>query len=541
MTQKARFIETNSALTQKEKERALIFFTRHPNYENRIDWNKKIIPFDEFERVFTLAENSARNRKKKTREDPKTMLAAHNCPVIGEAENFLIAVPLDWQAAVFCNSFQCGGEGAKWCVGNSKSPEQWETFARRGQSFYFIYFKKEDPAFGKKIMLLVTEYDDWRIYFQNNYSTNSELLKYYLNTNTISPVEPEGRFDFNPAACLAKLLGRPVLNIEALKQKVRGDRSRGSPAEAIAAYTQALELGCHKAGTDRAWEYARIGQKKKALADLLAILHPDLNEKPAIKHYMEVIKKWNWAFTCLPKKYKTGEFYFAAVEKLDCYTFFDLPKKYRTEELCFEAVRQDVYNLRYVPKKYRTTDLYLTAARQGGTAIKYVPKKHITAELCLAAVRRNGMAIKYVPKKYITAELCLTAVQRKSGAIKYVPQKYITVEFCLAALKDYKTIFHCVQKKARPEIALALVRKNGLFLDYLPKKHITAELCIEAVRKTGMALELVPKKYKTQAFYFEAVKANSTAFEHIPETHKTTELYIEAVRKNCPGQLFFEY
>jgi hypothetical protein len=69
------------------------------------------------------------------------MLTAHNCPVIGEAENFLIAVPLDWQAAVFCNSFRCGGQGAKWCIGDSKSSKLWEAYNKKGNLFYFIYFK----------------------------------------------------------------------------------------------------------------------------------------------------------------------------------------------------------------------------------------------------------------------------------------------------------------------------------------------------------------------------------------------------------------
>jgi hypothetical protein len=65
MTQKARFIETNPALSPQEKKQALAFFAKYPNYESHIDWNKKAIPFGKFEQVFTLAENSVRSQKKK--------------------------------------------------------------------------------------------------------------------------------------------------------------------------------------------------------------------------------------------------------------------------------------------------------------------------------------------------------------------------------------------------------------------------------------------------------------------------------------------
>jgi hypothetical protein len=345
---------------------------------------------------------------------------------------------------------------------------------------YFIYFKKEDLAFGKKLMVTHDRaLNDWNVYYQNDRSSNFELLQYELKNNVIAPVKPEGPLNFEPMEHLSLLLGRiePV-KLEALKYKMKGDRlGMDKPKEAIAAYTKAMELDplCDGAQKSRALLYAKTGQRKKALYELLAVHYPGLKGKPTLKQYLGLIKKCSWAFKLLPAQYKTEGFCYAAV-KLNSAVFDYIPKKYKTTELGFEVVKKDVFDCRNIPKKC------------------------ITAELCLAAVRQDGWVIDYIPKEFITAELCMAAIKRGyDDAIEYVPEAIRTVDLYLESVKDYTTLFNRVPEKLKPDLALALVRKNGLFLDYVPEKFMTAELCLEAVKQTPLALDLVPEQYKMAA------------------------------------------
>ena len=545
MTKKARFIEANPALFPKEKEQVLTFFTKHPNYESRIDWNSKAVSFCEFEKLFKLAKNSARNKKRKQRADPKAMLAEHNCPVIGEADNFLIAVPRDWQAAVFCNSFQCGGQGARWCIGDSRSPEHWESYSEKGRVFYFIYFKKEDTAFGKKIMLehsMVTD-SNWQLYFQNNDEADFSLLAYYLKN--IRPMEPDGQSDFDTADYLSRLLRRSVYNpsIEARKYKVRGDRLHNDgPAEAIAAYTRALELepDYDEAREFRALVYGSNGQNEKAWADWFAIHYPDLQEKPTIKHYLGVIEKYAWALDHVPEKFKTEDFYLAAIRK-NYKAFYYIPDEFKTAKLCLAGVVRNGLYIIYVPEELKTAELYLEAVKYSGNNLEYVPEELKTAELCLEAVKRNDHGLKYVPEELKTAELCLEAVNNSGFAFQYVPEEFKTAELCLAkVIRNGNNLEWVSEELKTVELCLAAVKNNIKALEYVPEK-LKAEVLIAGAKENGLFLEDVPEKFKTLELCLAAVKNNDIAFKYVPENLKTAGLYIEAVRKDSPFQIFFEY
>jgi hypothetical protein len=65
-TKKSRFINALSTLTENQKEELKSFFSKYPVYESRINWNSKDLQYTDFSRVFELAENYSKNRKRKT-------------------------------------------------------------------------------------------------------------------------------------------------------------------------------------------------------------------------------------------------------------------------------------------------------------------------------------------------------------------------------------------------------------------------------------------------------------------------------------------
>ena len=180
MTKKARFIERASTLSDAEKEKAIAFFNKHPVYENQIDWNSKLLQYRDFEKVFLMADNSQKSVKQKVKNNPELLFKGYNCRIVHRNKAFMIVMPLDWECAVFFNSFKCGGEGAKWCIGDRKNCLNWNFHIEKGDLFYFIYFFEEHPVWGRKLYLqYMSEYDCLTLWNQED-KTVSEFVFYPL-------------------------------------------------------------------------------------------------------------------------------------------------------------------------------------------------------------------------------------------------------------------------------------------------------------------------------------------------------------------------
>jgi hypothetical protein len=153
MTKKARYIEKLDALSAEQKKAVTDFFTKYPNYEKHIDWNSTSLTYHDFEDVFALAENSLKNIKRKRKTDPRLLFEKYNCEIIRQTDDFLIVVPLDWECAVFFNSFHCGGEGARWCIGAANDASHWNSYLEGKNIFFLIYFVNKHPLLKKKTLI----------------------------------------------------------------------------------------------------------------------------------------------------------------------------------------------------------------------------------------------------------------------------------------------------------------------------------------------------------------------------------------------------
>ncbi|WP_010257593.1 hypothetical protein [Treponema primitia] len=152
-TKKARLIDNLLLLTEAEKFEVKKFFNKYPVYESKIDWNNRDLHYTDFLKVFELAERSAKNSKRKAKKNPLTLFLNCNCNIIAQMEDFIITIPLDWECMVYFNSFGCGGSGARWCIGDKKTSEHWDTSIIKGENFFFIFFLETDTIFGKKIII----------------------------------------------------------------------------------------------------------------------------------------------------------------------------------------------------------------------------------------------------------------------------------------------------------------------------------------------------------------------------------------------------
>lgn len=60
-----------------------------------------------------------------------------------ENKEFIFVVPLTWEACKFMDSFECGGAGAKWCLGYEKTDSYFRDYVKKGYLFVLALRKKQ--------------------------------------------------------------------------------------------------------------------------------------------------------------------------------------------------------------------------------------------------------------------------------------------------------------------------------------------------------------------------------------------------------------
>lgn len=99
---------------------------------------------------------------KQKKADPKNMFSnKEDFLILDENSHYLFVGVLTYQGAIFCDSFQCGGAGAKWCIGYEKTDRYWIDYvAKRNKRFVLVFNKKVyGDEFNQKYMLEISETD----------------------------------------------------------------------------------------------------------------------------------------------------------------------------------------------------------------------------------------------------------------------------------------------------------------------------------------------------------------------------------------------
>ena len=140
---KDRFIKkidwNGSSFTEQE---VLDFFKSHANLENKIDWNKSVD--EQKAQIINLIDETKTNKENKT--DIKNLFKSNEFRIVGEDDNFVYVAPLTWEACKFIDSYQCGGQGATWCIGWEKSDEYWSQYVDDGYVFVLMMSKNKNTS-----------------------------------------------------------------------------------------------------------------------------------------------------------------------------------------------------------------------------------------------------------------------------------------------------------------------------------------------------------------------------------------------------------
>lgn len=67
--------------------------------------------------------------------------SGYDMALLGENDKFLFVAPLTHKGAVWMDSFECGGEGARWCIGTSDNREYWDDYLS-DSTWFILAFNK---------------------------------------------------------------------------------------------------------------------------------------------------------------------------------------------------------------------------------------------------------------------------------------------------------------------------------------------------------------------------------------------------------------
>lgn len=119
----------------------------------KIDWNQYKLQYDDTE-IQKLSDNAvqlidayltwqvekqAKEEKKANIQNLKKEFSNKDMyKVIDEVGSWIFVCPLCYEAAVFMDSYKCGGAGARWCIGYEKDNHYWNTYTGAQHKFFIL-------------------------------------------------------------------------------------------------------------------------------------------------------------------------------------------------------------------------------------------------------------------------------------------------------------------------------------------------------------------------------------------------------------------
>lgn len=186
---------------KKAREEMKAFFKKYSNWENKLDWNKlKTITYADFEKIKDQASQTKGAQKKEIASNIQSIFKSvwgRLFEIIRETDNWLFVAPLTWEAAVYCDSSENQGAGAKWCIGTEAGDTYWKDYTETGSTF-IMAFNKNYKSLNKnelktKLKFMIQQDGSGDIYVWNQEDRsfsygNKDLPDFEVPFNELKPM-----------------------------------------------------------------------------------------------------------------------------------------------------------------------------------------------------------------------------------------------------------------------------------------------------------------------------------------------------------------
>ena len=151
------FLESKDYLIDKldledyQKEELKVFFKKHPNFENKIDWNNKDLQWVDFQDLIAVEGKTKTQAKKKGLEG---LAEGKDYEVVSQGQSdmgsWIIYYPLNHKASqTLASTKTIPAIEGKWCISMNYA-SHWNEYTSKGIDFFFVFFFPEGDNIGAK-------------------------------------------------------------------------------------------------------------------------------------------------------------------------------------------------------------------------------------------------------------------------------------------------------------------------------------------------------------------------------------------------------
>ena len=142
-------------LDDEKKRQLKAFFKKYPNYENKIDWNRKDLSWKDFEGLLAN-EGKSKSQAKKTGitgltegKDYEILFSNDICTIYYPLTHLGSKVLADKKTAPFTTG--------KWCI-SMNDAYWWQDYTFRDHDFFFVFFKPMEGQENKGLKFAISRY-----------------------------------------------------------------------------------------------------------------------------------------------------------------------------------------------------------------------------------------------------------------------------------------------------------------------------------------------------------------------------------------------
>ena len=135
-------------LTDEQKQEVIDFFRKKPNLENRIDWNRRDLTYEDFLEVMDPERNMTKSQRRRLVKSSgiRGLKKGEDYIPLEAPEGIDAYIPLNYEASKLIACKDIGSGVGAWCTAWQKSPEHWNRYTDRNNVMIYILYPNTKEA-----------------------------------------------------------------------------------------------------------------------------------------------------------------------------------------------------------------------------------------------------------------------------------------------------------------------------------------------------------------------------------------------------------
>ena len=135
-------------LTDEQKQEVIDFFKKKPNLENRIDWNRRDLTYDDFKEVMDPERNMTKSQRRRLVKSSgiRGLKKGEDYIALDAPEGIDAYIPLNYEASKLIACKDVGSGVGAWCTAWQKSPVHWNRYTNRNDVMVYILYPDTKEA-----------------------------------------------------------------------------------------------------------------------------------------------------------------------------------------------------------------------------------------------------------------------------------------------------------------------------------------------------------------------------------------------------------